>query len=336
MANLRDRATIAGRLQLTKSAFVDKPTKITRDLVVPDVAVRGKLSRRPGALGYAITISDARTRRVIDTKKGELKLDDDFFTKVKLIGPDLIRRICNPPGPPPPPLPPSPPADVTAPAVSLTSPANGSTIGTGTPVFSGIAGTAPGDSNEIRVRIYSGSTATGLPLQTLTATRGAGSAYAVKSAGAQPQRHVHRARRAVRCAPATPASARRTRSRSHDAVLIGAGDIAGCGSGDGDAQTAALLAQHPDAIVFTLGDNAYPSGQPSEYANCYGPTWGVHKARTRPITGDHDTEPGRAARLRTRASPTTSARSSHRSARPPQTGSRPTTAMTWGPGMSSR
>src|SRR5205823_10800267 len=40
--------------------------------------------------------------------------------------------------------------------------------------------------------------------------------------------------------------------------------------------------------VFALGDNAYPNGSSSDYANCYAPTWGRHKARTRPIPGNHD------------------------------------------------
>jgi uncharacterized protein YjdB len=69
-------------------------------------------------------------------------------------------------------------------------------------------------------------------------------------------------------------------------VLVGAGDIAGCSS-SGDEATAALL----DGIagtVFTAGDNVYDSGTASEFANCYDPTWGRHKARTRPSPGNHD------------------------------------------------
>jgi hypothetical protein len=79
-----------------------------------------------------------------------------------------------------------------------------------------------------------------------------------------------------------------TVSAAPDPVLIGSGDIASCESGDGDASTAALIAANPDATVFTLGDNAYTNGQPTEYSNCYGPTWGAFKARTRPVIGGHD------------------------------------------------
>lgn len=70
------------------------------------------------------------------------------------------------------------------------------------------------------------------------------------------------------------------------AVLVGAGDIATCDS-SADEATAALL----DGIagtVFTLGDNAYPDGTAEQYAACYHPSWGRHRARTRPAAGNHD------------------------------------------------
>jgi len=69
-------------------------------------------------------------------------------------------------------------------------------------------------------------------------------------------------------------------------VLVGAGDIADC-SASGDSITANLL----DGIagtVIAIGDNAYPSGSNADYANCYNPTWGRHKSRTRPVAGNHD------------------------------------------------
>jgi acid phosphatase type 7 len=70
------------------------------------------------------------------------------------------------------------------------------------------------------------------------------------------------------------------------AVLVGAGDIADCNS-LGDEQTAALL-DEIDGTVFTAGDNAYENGTPLEFAHCYHPSWGRHKARTRPALGNHD------------------------------------------------
>jgi hypothetical protein len=71
-----------------------------------------------------------------------------------------------------------------------------------------------------------------------------------------------------------------------DPVLVGAGDISRC-SRSGDEATARLLDGIP-GTVYTTGDNAYESGTPTEFANCYDPTWGRHKARTRPAPGNHE------------------------------------------------
>jgi acid phosphatase type 7 len=70
------------------------------------------------------------------------------------------------------------------------------------------------------------------------------------------------------------------------AVLIAAGDIAACDS-EGDEATAALLDQIAGTIA-TLGDHVYPSGTAEEFADCYAPSWGRHKDRTRPAPGNHD------------------------------------------------
>ena len=76
-----------------------------------------------------------------------------------------------------------------------------------------------------------------------------------------------------------------------DPILVGAGDIALCGS-SGDEATGQLLdaifAGGANGNVFTAGDNAYNSGTASEFADCYEPTWGRHKARTKPAPGNHD------------------------------------------------
>jgi VCBS repeat-containing protein len=78
------------------------------------------------------------------------------------------------------------------------------------------------------------------------------------------------------------------------AVLVGAGDIAGCES-EKDEETASLL-DNIAGTVFTLGDNVYPDGTAEQFTNCYDPTWGRHKARTRPSPGNHDYHvPGAAA-----------------------------------------
>ena len=77
------------------------------------------------------------------------------------------------------------------------------------------------------------------------------------------------------------------------AIIVGAGDIAGCESAS-DSETAALLTSI-GGTVFTLGDNAYPDGTPEQFAECYAPTWGRERHRTRPSIGSHDFGAGDAA-----------------------------------------
>jgi acid phosphatase type 7 len=69
------------------------------------------------------------------------------------------------------------------------------------------------------------------------------------------------------------------------ARLLGAGDIAHCDAG---AETTARLLDRLDGTVFTTGDNAYWSGSEEEFRRCYEPTWGRHRARTRPVPGNHE------------------------------------------------
>ncbi|MGD0401712.1 MAG: metallophosphoesterase [Candidatus Acidiferrales bacterium] len=75
------------------------------------------------------------------------------------------------------------------------------------------------------------------------------------------------------------------------AVLVGAGDIADCADISGAEATAKLLDAIP-GTVFTAGDNAYEGGTAEQFAKCYDPTWGRHKARTRPSVGNHEFHSG--------------------------------------------
>ena len=75
-------------------------------------------------------------------------------------------------------------------------------------------------------------------------------------------------------------------------ILVGAGDIAD--DRDFDEATAKLLETIPGTVV-TLGDNAYPNGTRANFESYYAPTWGRHKARTRPATGNHEYDTGTAA-----------------------------------------
>ena len=79
------------------------------------------------------------------------------------------------------------------------------------------------------------------------------------------------------------------------ATLVGAGDIAQCTSSGPSASKAEATAKlldaiprDPSTVVYTTGDNVYNDGTASEFKNCYAPTWGRQKDRTRPVAGNHD------------------------------------------------
>lgn len=67
--------------------------------------------------------------------------------------------------------------------------------------------------------------------------------------------------------------------------LLAAGDIADCTP---PAEQTATLLDDLRGTVAPLGDTAYPSGSYEDFANCYEPTWGRYKDRTRPAVGSHE------------------------------------------------
>ena len=69
-------------------------------------------------------------------------------------------------------------------------------------------------------------------------------------------------------------------------VVVAAGDIAKC-SADGDEATAELL-EGIDGTVLALGDEAYPRGSTANFEECYEPSWGRFKGRTKPVPGNHE------------------------------------------------
>jgi PKD repeat protein len=91
-------------------------------------------------------------------------------------------------------------------------------------------------------------------------------------------------------APSTPAGT--TAAIARAVTFVGAGNIATCGTANDEA-TARLLDAIPGA-VFTAGDNAFPNGSDTDYSNCYHPSWGRHKDRTRAVLGNHDYQLGHA------------------------------------------
>lgn len=80
---------------------------------------------------------------------------------------------------------------------------------------------------------------------------------------------------------------------SRTARLVAAGDVASCSS-DNDEATARLL-DRLRGTVAVLGDAVYDRGTEEEFARCYHPSWGRHRARTRPAVGNHEYGTERAA-----------------------------------------
>jgi hypothetical protein len=77
-------------------------------------------------------------------------------------------------------------------------------------------------------------------------------------------------------------------TQAESVTFVGAGDIANCQDLK-PAQATARLLERIDGTIFTLGDHAYKHGDAQDFRNCYAPTWGRYKDRTRPAIGNHDT-----------------------------------------------
>jgi calcineurin-like phosphoesterase family protein len=89
---------------------------------------------------------------------------------------------------------------------------------------------------------------------------------------------------------------------ANDPILIGAGDIGRCPQNNNGKYlpggtmaeataklVASLLPPEPElGVVFVAGDNAYQQGTAKQYKECYDPTWGRFKDRTRPVPGNHE------------------------------------------------
>lgn len=93
--------------------------------------------------------------------------------------------------------------------------------------------------------------------------------------------------------PQSRATANALLAPAGTAIVLAAGDIVECGSDEPEA-TARILDRFPRATVAALGDVVYEEGTTEEFEECYGPTWGRHRARTRPAIGNHemDTDAG--------------------------------------------
>jgi hypothetical protein len=184
--------------------------------------------------------------------------------------------------------------DRTPPTVSLTLPEANALVVDTTPTFSGMSSRAPGDSTAVQVKVYEGQTTDGPLAATARATSDWGGAWAVDvSTLLLPGTYTARAEQNDGAgnvgfsSPVTFTVEAPPPPGPTDPVILAAGDIVDCW-GTGDEATAALLDQFPNAIVATLGDHVYEDGSPQEFADCYEPSWGRAKTRTRPAVGDHE------------------------------------------------
>ena len=74
-----------------------------------------------------------------------------------------------------------------------------------------------------------------------------------------------------------------------DVLAYAAGDVAEC-RGAPEKSAAARTAKMipPDAVVFVVGDTAYPQADRATLDACYAPTWGPFLSRTYAVPGNHD------------------------------------------------
>ena len=179
------------------------------------------------------------------------------------------------------------PPDTTAPVVTIDAPAEGAELTGRKPLVSGTAGIAPGDVRSVTV----GFSGAGNP-QTVTASVDDSGAWS-----ARPDTDLGGGAWTVAAAQRDDAGNSGTspaRGFEVAAVLLASGDIAGCDT-SGDEATAAVLDGLPSDAVAPLGDLVYEEGTLQQFDDCYDPTWGRHKARSRPAIGNHEYEtPGAA------------------------------------------
>jgi acid phosphatase type 7 len=71
------------------------------------------------------------------------------------------------------------------------------------------------------------------------------------------------------------------------AILLAAGDIAGCPEWYQDEATAELVASLPGTIAV-LGDVVYQDGKRWQFKQCYDVSWGRVLSRTKPTPGNHE------------------------------------------------
>ena len=214
-------------------------------------------------------------------------------------------------------------------------PINSTPAGTTYTVQGSIRSDTPGKTVCLRVREWDAGAVIGSAQQCLATTAAwrefAALQYTALRGGSELELYAYQTATAVAgdsfeldglsLSDGSPAAVPATPAASGDPVLLAAGDVASCWS-SGDESVSRLLDTLPGTIAIP-GDTEQNHGYPAEFSGCYDPSWGRHKARTKPAVGDHEYSlPGR---------PGTSTTSARRRASPARAG----TATTWAPGTSS-
>ena len=181
--------------------------------------------------------------------------------------------------------------DQEPPRLTLTTPARGTSTRDTRAAFAGMAATTLLDRKQIAVKIWKGGRPLGKPVGSAHgAVLPSGTWGARPNVALQPGVYTARAEQrdhAGNRGLSTPSTFTvRSGEPGAGTSVLAAGDIVDC-SGDGDEQTAALLDRLP-GLVLTLGDHAYDWGTREEFTNCYGPSWGRFRERTRPTIGGHE------------------------------------------------
>jgi hypothetical protein len=162
-----------------------------------------------------------------------------------------------------------------------------------TPRFAGSTGEAAGAGEKVTVRVYRGAEASGRPIRSTSIIPDEDGDWSLEDGKAlKPGVYTARATSAgVSSSPVT-FSVQASKPDEDDPSLLAAGDIASCGSSQGDEETAALLGKLKGEIQ-TIGDNAYEHGTKAEF-ECFDSSWGRHKSRIHPALGDHEYDTGTA------------------------------------------
>jgi hypothetical protein len=178
--------------------------------------------------------------------------------------------------------------DAGAPSVLLQTPKTGSRWPAKV-AYGGRGGTEAGDEPTVSVEIYQGTQAGGAPYRTLTAGLRATGVFSVEDAAQLPTgtySAMARQRDLAGNSSASPAVTFTVDASAAPRVLA-AGDIAGCDQAAQAGATGSVL-DGLGGTVLPLGDIAYPNGTYAEFDACYDPAWGRHRARSRPVPGNHE------------------------------------------------